>query len=339
MQLYTFLVFFILNFFLLLFCKKFSLIQDKKNDSHKKFISSTNSYSIGGFVILFYFIFYFWGVNNQTYLIFLTLFFLIGLLSDIKVFNDPKIRFFIQAFFLLIFVSILDITIIDTRIIFFNGFLSYSYFNKFFVVFCLMVLINGSNFIDGLNTIFINYYLTIFFIIILFFHNNFLDIVMVENLIIVLISILLFNIFSYIFLGDSGAYLLSLFTGVLLIKFVQANQDVSPYFVILLLWYPCFELLFSIIRRNFSKKKTYEPDNKHLHQLMFLFLKKYLIKKIIVTQFVVSLIINIFNFLTFLLGCKFYNHTIALIFIIIFNMIMYIILYVWLSRNLGFANS
>jgi len=249
MQLYIFLIFIILNISLLIFCKKYSLLKDTAIDQHKKFTKSQNSYLIGGLVILTYFIYYFMNSKDYIFLFFLIFFFIIGFLSDIRVLNNPKVRFWLQAIIILIFINIIDIKITDSRNNFFNYLLLNTYFNNLFVVFCLMVLVNGSNFIDGLNTLLLNYYVSVFAIIILFFQNNSADFFLIQNLIIVLISIILFNIFNYVFAGDSGSYLISLFAGIFLIQFADSRTDVSPYFIILLLWYPCFELLFSMIRR------------------------------------------------------------------------------------------
>ena len=77
-------------------------------------------------------------------------------------------------------------------------------------------------------------------------------------------------------MGDSGAYLLSILSGVYLINFSYNNDYISPFFIILLLWYPCFELLFSMIRRFKNKSKTYKPDSNHLHQFIYDFIKKFL---------------------------------------------------------------
>ncbi len=62
-----------------------------------------------------------------------------------------------------------------------------------------------------------------------------------------LLIILAFNLNGKIILGDSGSYILGLFVGIYLINFSNQNIAVSPFFIILLLWYPCFELLFSMI--------------------------------------------------------------------------------------------
>ena len=74
-------------------------------------------------------------------------------------------------------------------------------------------------------------------------------------------------------LGDAGAYTLSFFVGFLIIKCHNFNPNISPYFFITLLWYPCFENLFSIIRKIKSKFSPLTPDNNHLHHLIFTNLK------------------------------------------------------------------
>ena len=62
-----------------------------------------------------------------------------------------------------------------------------------------------------------------------------------------LIVFFVFNFFSRSFLGDGGSYLIAAFTGILLINFVNNLPNlISPYYIILLLWYPAFENLFTI---------------------------------------------------------------------------------------------
>ena len=75
-------------------------------------------------------------------------------------------------------------------------------------------------------------------------------------------------------IGDSGAYLLGFFLGFVIISSHISNLDVSPYFYISLIWYPCFENLFSILRKLNKKFSPLNPDNKHLHQLVFFFIKE-----------------------------------------------------------------
>ena len=133
--------------------------------------------------------------------------------------------------------------------------------NKSFTLFCLMILINGNNFVDGINTLLIGYniILTIFLLVTFkeFLHNS----EILEDYLIILLVLLVFNFNGKIILGDAGAYILAFFLGVYLIDFARNNPYLSPFFIISLLWYPCFELLFSIIRRLKYLKKTYVFKN------------------------------------------------------------------------------
>ena len=54
-----------------------------------------------------------------------------------------------------------DVQINDTRLIFLDNILQNNYINYLFVTFCVLIIINGSNFIDGMNTLCIGYYLLI----------------------------------------------------------------------------------------------------------------------------------------------------------------------------------
>ena len=81
--------------------------------------------------------------------------------------------------------------------------------------------------------------------------------------------------FGLLFLGDSGAYLISFVIGCILIHFSYDNNHiVSPYFIACMLWYPAYENLFSIIRKHNLNKSPINPDAKHFHQLLFFYLKK-----------------------------------------------------------------
>ena len=74
------------------------------------------------------------------------------------------------------------------------------------------------------------------------------------------------------YLGDSGSYLIGVSIGSLLILIYKEISFISPFFIVLLLWYPCFENLFSIIRKKKFNLSPLNADNKHLHHLLFYYL-------------------------------------------------------------------
>ena len=119
-----------------------------------------------------------------------------------------------------------------------------------------------------------------------------------------MIYLILFNFFNKLYLGDSGSYLLGFIFGTLLIILFKNTENISPFFIILLLWYPCYENLFSIIRKYKLSLSPLKPDNKHFHQLLYYFLKKKFNLSSILSNNLSSIIINIFNLSVLYIGSK-----------------------------------
>ena len=192
-----------------------------------------------------------------------------------------------------------------------------------------MILLNGSNFIDGLNGLFLGYLLIVLVIIYQLNLSNNFDLLneKLHLIIYTFLIIFLFNLFNQFFLGDSGAYSLGFFIGYILIEIYSKNLMISPYFIILLLWYPCFENLFSILRKLIKKKSILVADNEHLHQLIFILVKKKFKIKNLFVNIISGLIINFFN-LTFLyLGSTDPSNTKFQLYLLLLAIFFYIIVY------------
>ena len=257
-MLYLFLFIFILLSINEILLKKNILIDNLSFSKHKKLTSNNNNLPItGGYILIFFFLFFGNDFNLSSKILILIIF-LSGALSDQLKNFSPNIRLLMHILISSIFIIENKILIIDTRILFINNILTnYEYVSILFTVFCLIVLINGSNFIDGVNLNTIGYFAMVYaFIIYLSTSNNFIvNIDFLLNFLIILIFLLILNSLDKTLLGDGGAYLLGFFTAIYLIKWSNLNNSISPYFIILLLWYPCFENLFSIIRKKYQKKK------------------------------------------------------------------------------------
>lgn len=305
--------------------KKFLL--NYSGEIHQKFLGNKNIPLSGGLIILVFLLYI--DFQNILFNFILFTFFIIGFFSDIKLFQSPTKRFIIQSIILVIFVIINDIQISSTRIIFIDYFLNNIFFSIFFSYFCLIVLINGTNFIDGLNGLVLGYYILILlFVTKLGFPIEGLpDELIIQNFVYILFVLLIFNLANQLYLGDNGVYVLSLYIGLFLINFSNNNYEISPFFIILLLWYPCFENLFSIIRKFVIRKSPLKPDNKHFHHLLHYFVNKKFRPSPIWSNNISSIIINFYNLIIFSLGYKYYNNTQILIFIIIINILIYIIVY------------
>ena len=136
---------------------KKSLFLNFKGDNHQKFISSKNIPLSGGLILIFT-SYYYLNLLNFTYVFFI---FCVGFLSDIKKINSPKLRFIIQTLIVLGVVYFSSITVPQTKIIFLDQLLTNNTFRIFFSIFCILIVINGCNFIDGVNTSLIGYCLII----------------------------------------------------------------------------------------------------------------------------------------------------------------------------------
>ena len=334
-------LFIVVSLFLVYFCRKNNLLVDFKLEKHKRFSSKLKINSIGGILLISFFIYeYLFIDQNFSLLLFLFCIFFIGLMSDVKRLNSVSLRFILQIALVIFFAKIIGLEIKNTRIEFLDLILSNNFANVIFVSFCLMVLINGGNFIDGLNGLLIKYFLLIYLVIFFNFDYNInTNTDFLLNFIIVLSLILLLNLCGFIYMGDSGAYLLSLFTGIYLINFSYNNEYISPFLIIVLLWYPCFELLFSMIRRFIDKSETYKPDTIHLHQLVYYFIKK---KKFryenSIIHFITSLLINSYNLFIFIFAMHFIYNSKVLILMIMTNIFIYVLLYVFLKKKYQMDN-
>jgi len=304
---------------------KKSLFLNFKGDNHQKFIDSKNIPLSGGLILIFT-SYYYLNLLNFAYVFFI---FCVGFLSDIKKINSPKLRFIIQTLIVLGVVYYSSITVPQTKIIFLDQLLTNNTFRIFFSIFCILIIINGYNFIDGVNTSLVGYCL----IISLSLH--YLDLHGVEisqivdfyNLIPVLIALFILNFFNKLYLGDGGSYFLGLLFALCLINTYQINNNISPYFVVCLLWYPAFENLFSILRKKKLSRSPLDPDTNHLHQIIFLYLKKNFNIKSIYLNTMTGMIINIYNLMCIVIATQFYSHTKTQILIITVNIIVYLFLY------------
>lgn len=73
-----------------------------------------------------------------------------------------------------------------------------------------------------------------------------------------------------LFMGDGGAYLLGFWIAEVAILSIVRNPEVNAWQVLAICSYPIIEVLFSIYRRKYVKKKNVgDPDRLHLHSLVY----------------------------------------------------------------------
>ena len=325
-----YLIFLTLTILITFIANKKNFLLNYSGSDHQKFLGSTNTPLIGGFFLLFCLLKVFYDKNIYYNLSFLFIFF-VGFSSDSKLLTSPKIRFFLQLFIVSFFIIYFNIHVTPTRIEIVDNFFQNNTYSLIFSIFCFMILINGSNFIDGLNGLSLGYFLIVFLnleinelILIFEFLNVETDFILFSLLI-----ILVLNYFNFLFLGDAGSYLLAFFSGFFIVSLYNSTETLSPYYIILLFWYPCFEILFSLIRKYLQKKSPLKPDNEHLHQLVYLYFKtKINTQNTLISNVLSSIAINSFNFVLIFLASKNPNLTTLQVKLIISAVVVYCATYV-----------
>ena len=259
------------------------------------------------------------------------IFLLLGIFSDLNFKISPQQR--LLTMFLMSFLIIYNsnITIDKIDFYFLDNLLKYKYFSILFSSICLVILINGSNFIDGTNGNAIGYYLLC--ILSLSYQYDLSKNFDSENILLnsISFSLLIFmilNFFNKCFLGDNGAYYISAVVGILAIH-VFLITNVSSFYIANLFIYPIVEVFISFIRKIFSNKSPYVPDNKHLHHLILKKIDRFnLLRKFSnsLTSIFILTLLSIFFYITSLeVFNKSYQIKLSLIFILIY-FLLYLLL-------------
>ena len=144
-------------------------------------------------------------------------------------------------------------------------------FDLFVIVFftlALVGLMNGANFIDGMNGLASLYFLGAGCgcITLAIIANDTEALMTIIPWLILMFCFLVFNFpFGKFFLGDSGAYLLAILLGTWVIDFFGRHQDISSWNAVLILIYPVLEVIYSASRKIIQGKSPFYPDRHHLH--------------------------------------------------------------------------
>tara|TARA_Y100000741_G_scaffold363575_1_gene352154 strand:+ start:173 stop:1177 length:1005 start_codon:yes stop_codon:yes gene_type:complete len=321
----------ILNFIIF----KTGFLKSHSGFVHQKFLNHSVPLSGGLFILLPTFLFFYSSYPLMFFSFFLI--FVLGLLSDLNILATAKYRFLIQFIVISLFVFWTQLEVLPSRIEYIDNNFQNTFYSFFFTIFCLMVLINGSNFIDGLNGLFLGYNIIILLILI---KLDLLQTIGLSNenfifLIIILFFLLILNFSNRLFMGDGGAYSLSFLLGFILIMIYKNNPTLSPYFIIVLLWYPCFENLFSIIRKFLINKNPMKPDNNHLHHYLYLAIQKRFGLNNLLSNNLSSIIINLFNLSIFYLASLNINYTQNQFLILFVSILFYLVIYFFLKKKVS----
>lgn len=273
------LILLIVNFLLLIFknkiCNFFGLI-DIPNTTLKN--HHKNVPIFGGIfflinILVFFFIDYYFQTNsdlsfffNNTKQIFASLM----LLSIITAFGIYDDKYFVTPWRktqILLFIFFLFLPINSNLLI------EFIYFDYFYIqlgtskilfsILCYFFLLNAFNFYDGVNC----NLLSLFLILNIYFYLlTKIDIYLFLSFLTAIA--LIFNYKNYFFLGDGGAYLLSLITSISLVNLNQFKNLLSVEDIILLVFYPTIDLIRVSFRRVLNGVSPFNGDLSHIHHLL-----------------------------------------------------------------------
>ena len=303
--------------------------------SHKKFSLDKNSKIPVSGGIFFYFFLSTTILVNINLFYYLSAIFIIGLLSDLKLLKSPIYRIVFQSIFTIFFLYTNQYFKIETRITFIDDLLNYEVFKIIFVTFCILVLINGFNFIDGVNLLSsLNFLIISIFLNFLFIKYDAISANYFIYFLILILTFCIYNFYGKSFLGDGGVYLLSAFFAERIIFISSISKEISPYYIVNILWYSAFENLFSIIRRVVSNKLVDSPDNHHLHHYLLSYIKKkHFFDKHYLESSVTGIVINFFILITLIVATLKIQSTTYQLAILSFNLTTYLISYFYLKFN------
>lgn len=231
---------------------------------------------LGG-VIFYIFFWVVWFLEVIQYPIYFNIlisalpFFVISFREDVYQDISPKIRLMAMISSVIIFFYINPMYFPIINIPYVQDLYQSYLFNIIFFGFSLIVLMNGMNLIDGMNGLF--GFTALFQLLSLCFISYLVnDVVALYISLFFSISLIIFLFFNFpfgkIFVGDSGAYLYGFIIGIITVYLFGRNENLYTWLAVLILFYPCVELLFSYVRKVFSGKSPLDPDNFHLHSLI-----------------------------------------------------------------------
>lgn len=259
----------------------------------------------------------------------------ITLVEDFHKPSPPWVRLFVMFFssWLILKMTNIQLPIFDNPLL--KDILAEPKIQYIFYTFCLVGLMNGVNFIDGVNGNFA------FLIISMFTSLSFLALIVsdfefISLLILCSIPLLAFFLINYpwgrIFAGDLGAYLYGALVGFLIIFFFGRHEDISAWNALLITFYPIIELIFSAFRKILNGKSPMEPDTYHLHLKIYTILFNGLKKPRLANNLVTLFLVLFWLMPTLILPWVYHSHLLLAIFLI-FLTLCYVTLNLILTKN------
>ncbi len=310
-------LYFIILFITLFISKKLDFY-DKPNIRK---VHNSKVFNTGGIIIyLFYLIIVnFFEFNHNIELIISIGFFvcIIGFIDDrVNLSPSSKILFTIipSAYLILNGINIKDLGNYE-----YIGTLNLGKFQLPFLILASGLLINATNYIDGVDGLLLSFFICCLgYYIYLIEEPN--TIYLLKLLLVPIILNLIFNLLPSktkfkLFSGNTGSLFIGFFVSFITIELYN-NFNIHPVYLIWPLWYPVYDFLFVSTNRAILKKSIFSADNSHLHHKILIKFKKNHLKTVLIffitniiiiySGFLLSSFSKFLSLITFIFGFFFY---------------------------------
>jgi len=311
----------ILYLILLLFTVFISKKLDFYDKPNIRKIHNSKVFNTGGIIIYFFYLIIvnFFEFNHNIELIISIGFFIciIGFIDD-RINLNPSIK--------IIFIIIPSAHLILSGININNlgnyeyiGLLNLGKFQLPFLILATGLLINATNYIDGVDGLLLTFFIcSLGYYIFLIEETN--TIYLIKLLLVPVILNLIMNLLPSkskikIFSGNTGSLFIGFFISFLTIELYN-SFNIHPVYLIWQLWYPVYDFLFVSTNRAILKKSIFSADNSHLHHKVLIKFKKNHLKTILLffilnvliiyLGFLISNFSKLISLITFIFGFFFY---------------------------------
>ena len=311
----------ILYLILLLFTVFISKKLDFYDKPNVRKIHNSKVFNTGGIIIYFFYLIIvnFFEFNHNIELIISIGFFIcmIGFIDD-RINLNPSIK----ILFIIIpsvYLILNGINIYDLGNYEYIGILSLGKFQLPFLILATGLLINATNYIDGVDGLLLTFFICcLSYYIFLIEETN--TVYLLKILLIPLILNLIMNLLPSkskikIFSGNTGSLFVGFFVSFLTIELYN-TFNIHPVYLIWPLWYPVYDFLFVSTNRAILKKSIFSADNSHLHHKILIKFKQNHLNtillffisniSIIYLGFLISNFSKFLSLMTFIIGFFFY---------------------------------
>ena len=140
-----------------------------------------------------------------------------------------------------------------------------------FLLLAIGLLINATNYIDGIDGLLLVFFLSCLIYYIFLIDDtetiNLLKFFVIASFLNLILNLLPSKNKFKVFSGDSGSLFIGFFVSFMTIELYN-SFNIHPAILIWPLWYPVYDFLFVSINRLINKKSIFRPDNTHLHHLI-----------------------------------------------------------------------